>query len=246
MKITSILLILIVSLRCYGFSSVIGNQSRDGYDIHSKISHSIIDELGFNYISFRMILSGIISADYYKDLVNNSDMHCDRNRNVSHNQALLNCQKKFRLLLTMARTFIKKKKYFKSLYKLGQALHIAQDLISHSNISLLKPKIQTKLLREFLEGRKINTISQLKITYWDHRDKTKKDNFKKDKYSHKHFCLDHPTKNDFGKKIHKDDGKRTQFEIAFRIARIVTRRVIKLYLLDLNDKELKIIKSYNI
>ncbi len=95
--------VLIISNGCSiytanAFDSVTGNQSRNGWDIHSQISHPVLDKLGFSYVSFRLILTGGVSHDYNKKLVNTASMHCDRNVGVSHADAFASCREQFQSL----------------------------------------------------------------------------------------------------------------------------------------------------
>ena len=115
-----------------------------------------------------------------------------------------------------------------------------------SNISILPIKVQNQILNEFLEEKSISTFKGLKITYWDYRDNKKDDFSKKAKYIHDKYSLDHPTKNSFGKKIHPYDPKQTQYEIAYRLARKVTRRAILLYFSNFKKAEINNIKQYNL
>jgi hypothetical protein len=245
-----IIFVFSINNSVYSFSSVTGNQGRNGKDIHAKITHPIVDRLGFSYISFRVLLTGVVSADYYKNLINDASMHCDRNREVSNLEALNLCHQKFKAIITFAHQEIKANNYLSSLYFLGQALHIGQDLISHSNLALIDKTTQNKIINQFISGKKISEILTLKLTYWDHRDNKKnvssKENLSRsDTFNHQEFSLDSPKKNKWCKKKINNSTKTTQFHLAFRLAQMMTKRILKNFFKTISKEDVAKLKKYN-
>lgn len=227
----------------HAFTSVIGNQPRRGYDIHSQITYAVLEKFNFSYISFREVVSGNVSNDYYKNLVLDASRHCDRNFQVSHEMAFEKCRTTFHFLLKDSVKEAKSKNYLRSLYRFGQALHVAQDLISHSNFIKLNEKNKQKILGIFfnIENKPIKDIKFLKLTYWQEDDMKNKKN--RDSFSHVEFSLDHPKLNSWSRK--RDENNITHFKLAFNSAKGVTEKVLDMFLSQLNNEQKKNIKNYN-
>ena len=199
--------------------------------------------MGFSYISFREIVSGNVSNDYYQNLVLDASRHCDRNFQISNESALKKCRSSFQNLLNDSIKEAQNKNYLRSLYRIGQALHVAQDLISHSNIILLEDKQRLNIIDYFLTDGKEErpNLKGFKLTYWEEKDMKNKKN--KDKYSHVEFALDHPKLNSWCKE--RDEKNFTYFELAFKEAGVITRKFMDIYMSKLDEKQRAIIKSYN-
>lgn len=230
-------IILLLPITAYSFSSVT-SYKRKGYDIHAQITHKALKKLKFGEISIKNILSGNLIHDYLRVKINAAELHCDRNRGVSHEQAARNCQKKGHELLDNAVASIKSGDYLRAQHYYGNALHIFQDFISHSNYIDLK-KLTRLTVKDFMLKRTKSLSSKLRMTGWDHRTKKgeKAGQLKGDKFSHDLFCKDNPIRNKESQKSLKSYKNRTKFEAAFSEAVSMTKETALLIKSKVSKKQ---------
>ncbi|MBT5095138.1 MAG: hypothetical protein HOM21_12875 [Halobacteriovoraceae bacterium] len=198
------------------------------WDIHSKITHPVVDKMGFSYISFRQILTGNVSHDYYPAMVKKAGLHCDRNRGVSNFVALTDCRKSFLRFKKKALSFIYRNNQMSALFYLGKALHILQDLVSHSNFIDLNKNDRLIIVGYFLGGPKHKNFPNFKLTFWD---PVTIPNEKADRYHHAKYAKDSSSFNKECRHIIKGT-KQSKFDLAFSTAQDLTKG----FLLGLKNK----------
>lgn len=236
-KRTHLIIILIVlsglittTPQSFAFSSLVGNVPPEHYDVHSRITQKAIDAYDFTYISYRVLVTGNVSHDYYPEFINRAQLHCDRNRKVKHADALFSCRKKFLMLFEQSKKYLKNNEVNQALLYLGRAFHIAQDFVSHSDIVDFKKEDQGLILEYFL-GAQVLTLPKIKITSWDHKvHKGEDSNFLRgDLYSHGKYSKDLPKKNNESQLPALHSKKQTKFEAAFDLAVKITIKIMKNY-----------------
>lgn len=243
---TAFLIILLYSNNLLAFSSITGYVPAKGRDVHAQITYKALKIYGFSYISFKHIMAGNVSHDYYKTMTNTAEYHCDRNKGVTNVQIARKCKKAAHEFLKRAESYVRKGKSVKGLHFLGKSLHIFQDFISHSNFVDLSKKDKAQAIGFIL--RKTKKLPQsIKFTGWDH--KTNKgessDLLKGDFYPHKHYAKDSPSMNKESKIKLKAYGGKTKFEASFDEAVNLTAAVLGEYKKKFNDKHWEFVRLTN-
>jgi|GEM_PF-5583604 len=237
-------IVLIVTLfyspKLFPFSSVTGYIKHDNLDIHAQITDKGLEPFHFTNISFRNIMAGNVSHDFYPNLINKAELHCDRNRGVTHRDIAQKCKRAAYAFLKRASTYIKEGKVFKGLHFFGKSLHIFQDFVSHSNLVDLDKKDRVLSLN-FILNRAEPPPNSLKFTGWDGRaNKGEKAGLLiGDMYPHDLNAKDKPNGNNECKRKLKSYKNKTKYEASFQEAVRITTEVAKMFNHDVKKKKKK-------
>jgi hypothetical protein len=236
---TILIVTLFYSPNLFSFSSVTGYIKHNNIDIHAQITDKGLEPFKFTNISFRNIMAGNVSHDFYPNLINKAEFHCDRNRGVSHREAAEKCKKAAYIFLKRAGDYIRAGKVFEGLHFFGKSLHIFQDFVSHSNLVDLNKKDRLLSLY-FILNKSEKVPDALSFTGWDW--KTEKGEAEGlligDFYPHDLKAKDQPHGNKECKKKLKSYKNKTKFEASFQEAVYITTEVTKM----LNNDVLKSIR----
>lgn len=227
---TTFLLLFLYSSNLFAFSSITGYIPPKGRDVHAQITSKAVMKFGFSYISFKHLMAGNVSHDFYEKMINKADYHCDRNKGVTNTQVARGCKKAAYDFLRRAANYVKNGKALKGLHFLGKSLHILQDFISHSNYVDLNKKDKALALRFILNKTK-KIPQSLKFTGWD--AKVEKGEvpglLKGDFYPHDHFAKDSVNQNKESSIKLKSYGGKTKYQASFDEAVNISTAVIEQY-----------------
>lgn len=241
-KLLSIL-ILFYSSSILSFSSVTGYIEHDKLDIHSQITDKALEKFGFSNISFRHIMAGNVSHDFYPNNTKVAEYHCDRNRGITNIKAAQSCKKAAHNFIKRSKEYVDKGKMLKALHFFGRSLHIFQDFISHSNYIDLNKKDKEKAFK-FIIGKSKKIPNTLKLVGWDHKTKKGEEPglLKGDFYPHDSFAKDLPNFNKESKAKLKSYKGATKFQAAYDEAINISIEAAILLKNRINKKSWEILK----